>query len=149
MKYAADCEAVFGYFLHHFPYVGLRGEEDLEFHHIVGERMRELYEQTYGQGHTRRVESGRETGAAKTAYSMPANEKTLSIGAIQVAYSQPFAKVAYSQGFAKVAYSQGFTNAVKPAVSGAALETADVDASANQASTRCSHVRPTLSRAAA
>ena len=28
MKYAADCEAVFGYFLHHFPYVGMRGEED-------------------------------------------------------------------------------------------------------------------------
>jgi hypothetical protein len=48
MKYAADCEAVFGYFLHHFPYVGLRGDEDLEAHHRVGERMRELYEHTFG-----------------------------------------------------------------------------------------------------
>ena len=27
-KYAEDCECVFGYFLHHFPYFGLRGEED-------------------------------------------------------------------------------------------------------------------------
>jgi len=27
-KYAADCEAVFGEFLHHFPYLGLRGEDD-------------------------------------------------------------------------------------------------------------------------
>jgi hypothetical protein len=27
-KYAADCEATFGHFLHHFPYLGLRGEED-------------------------------------------------------------------------------------------------------------------------
>jgi hypothetical protein len=27
-KYAADCEQVFGYFLHHFPYLGLRGADD-------------------------------------------------------------------------------------------------------------------------
>jgi hypothetical protein len=27
-KYAADCSAIFGGFLHHFPYFGLRGEED-------------------------------------------------------------------------------------------------------------------------
>jgi hypothetical protein len=28
MKYAEDCDNVFGYFLHHFPYFGMRGEED-------------------------------------------------------------------------------------------------------------------------
>src|ERR1700687_4559819 len=28
MKYAEDCEQVFGYFLHHFPYFGMRGVED-------------------------------------------------------------------------------------------------------------------------
>src|SRR5262249_49602408 len=28
MKYAEDCERVFGYFLHHFPYFGMRGERD-------------------------------------------------------------------------------------------------------------------------
>ena len=27
-KYAEDCERVFGYFLHHFPYFGMRGDED-------------------------------------------------------------------------------------------------------------------------
>ncbi len=27
-KYAEDCTQVFGYFLHHFPYFGMRGEED-------------------------------------------------------------------------------------------------------------------------
>ena len=27
-KYAEDCEAAFGTFLHHFPYFGLRGEQD-------------------------------------------------------------------------------------------------------------------------
>lgn len=26
--YANDCETIFGYFLHHFPYFGMRGEED-------------------------------------------------------------------------------------------------------------------------
>lgn len=29
-KYAEDCETVFGYFLHHFPYFGMRGTEDLD-----------------------------------------------------------------------------------------------------------------------
>lgn len=32
-KYADDCEAVFGQFLHHFPYFGLRGEEDMQALH--------------------------------------------------------------------------------------------------------------------
>src|SRR5688572_19376486 len=27
MKYAEDCERVFGYFLHHFPYFGMRGAD--------------------------------------------------------------------------------------------------------------------------
>lgn len=27
-KYAADCEYALGFFLHHFPYFGMRGEED-------------------------------------------------------------------------------------------------------------------------
>lgn len=26
--YAVDCERVFGFFLHHFPYFGMRGEQD-------------------------------------------------------------------------------------------------------------------------
>src|SRR5881628_461329 len=28
MKYAEDCQNVFGYFLHHFPYFGMRGKDD-------------------------------------------------------------------------------------------------------------------------
>jgi hypothetical protein len=28
IKYAEDCERIFGFFLHHFPYFGMRGEED-------------------------------------------------------------------------------------------------------------------------
>jgi hypothetical protein len=49
MKYAVDCEQVFGYFLHHYPYVGMRGEEDDQFRLDSGDRMRELYEATFGE----------------------------------------------------------------------------------------------------
>lgn len=30
MKYHEDCQNVFGYYLHHFPYLGLRGKDDAE-----------------------------------------------------------------------------------------------------------------------
>ena len=48
MKYAADCEQAFGYFLHHYPYVGMHGEDDEQFRLDSGDRMRELYEATFG-----------------------------------------------------------------------------------------------------
>jgi hypothetical protein len=60
MKYAADCDAVFGHFLHHFPYLGLRGEDDEAAHVRVGMRMKELYEETFGEDYVR---------AAPTAHS--------------------------------------------------------------------------------
>jgi hypothetical protein len=53
MKYADDCEQVFGYFLHHFPYIGLRGEEDEAAHQEAGSRMQELYEKTFGDAYIR------------------------------------------------------------------------------------------------
>lgn len=30
IKYAEDCDEIFGYFLHHFPYFGMRGVEDAQ-----------------------------------------------------------------------------------------------------------------------
>lgn len=66
MKYAADCQAVFGYFLHHFPYVGMRGEEDAATLARIGNRMKELYEEEFG------VAYGSVTGALAAAYcAMP------------------------------------------------------------------------------
>jgi hypothetical protein len=62
MKYAADCERVFGYFLHHFPYVGLRGEDDEVTHQQVGVRMQELYESTFGEAYFRKQEGSGLTG---------------------------------------------------------------------------------------
>jgi hypothetical protein len=51
MKYAKDCEQAFGYFLHHYPYVGMRGEDDEQFRLDSGNRMRELYEATFGDAY--------------------------------------------------------------------------------------------------
>ncbi|WP_322405692.1 hypothetical protein [Massilia luteola] len=66
MKYAADCEQAFGYFLHHYPYVGMRGEDDEQFRLDSGERMRELYEATFGEAYPAvAADSG---GGARTAY---------------------------------------------------------------------------------
>lgn len=48
MKYAQDCENVFGYFLHHYPYFGLRGEQDAANLAEAAVRMRRLYEQEFG-----------------------------------------------------------------------------------------------------
>ncbi|MEP7297385.1 MAG: hypothetical protein ABI702_14450 [Burkholderiales bacterium] len=48
-KYAADCEAMFGHFLHHFPYLGLRGEEDAAAQIKASESTRELYLSEFGE----------------------------------------------------------------------------------------------------
>lgn len=50
MKYARDCEAVFGYFLHHHPYVGIGADADESDHVAGGERMRAIYEAEFGAG---------------------------------------------------------------------------------------------------
>jgi hypothetical protein len=48
-KYAADCEATFGEFLHHFPYLGLRGEGDEKALEAAFDKMQELYLQEFGE----------------------------------------------------------------------------------------------------
>ena len=49
MKYAQDCENVFGFFLHHFPYFGMRGEEDAKNLEKAGSTANRLYEQEFGE----------------------------------------------------------------------------------------------------
>lgn len=48
-NYAQDCEAFFGYFLHHFPYFGMRGEKDQENLFKAWSETCELYEKRFGQ----------------------------------------------------------------------------------------------------
>ena len=48
MKYAVDCEAVFGYFLHHYPYVGMGASASEDDQVAAGKRMRMIYEAEFG-----------------------------------------------------------------------------------------------------
>lgn len=49
MKYAEDCERVFGYFLHHFPYFGMRGQNDAAALAAAADTMQELAAREFGE----------------------------------------------------------------------------------------------------
>lgn len=81
MKYAKDCEQVFGYFLHHYPYLGMHGESDAGAEQRGAERMRALYEATFGEAYIRAesydseaaycmLRPGQQTEGAHAAYCM-------------------------------------------------------------------------------
>jgi hypothetical protein len=71
MKYALDCERTFGRFLHHYPYLGLEGENGAEMQQQAGERMRELYESTFGLSYVRplRTDGALEAADVQTAWA--------------------------------------------------------------------------------
>src|SRR6266581_3551046 len=48
-KYAADCQEVFGYFLHHFPYFGMRGAEDAAALSAAAQNMNDIYQREFGE----------------------------------------------------------------------------------------------------
>ena len=48
-SYAKDCENVFGYFLHHYPYFGIYGKEDEQNLHDAFEETCKLYEERFGE----------------------------------------------------------------------------------------------------
>jgi hypothetical protein len=47
VKYARDCEQIFGYFQHHHPYLGMEGKNGRDMQRQAGERIRELYQATF------------------------------------------------------------------------------------------------------
>jgi hypothetical protein len=136
-KYAVDCQAVFGYFLHHFPYIGLRGEDDLAAHERLGKRMAEIYEQTFGESYIRPktlVHEGETaySAASATAYSAVAGKTAYSAASAKTAYSAVAAtaysavasKTAYSAASAKIAYSAAAGKTAYSAVAAAAYSAA-------------------------
>ena len=90
MKYAADCDRVFGYFLHHYPYVGMRGEEDEQFRLDSGDRMRELYESTFGDAYPGALAAAGNTEAQAAYCAGPHAEAAYCAG--------PHAEAAYCAG---------------------------------------------------
>ena len=49
MKYADDCEKLFGAFLHHNPHVGPRTAADLQARAEMAEKTRRMYAQEFGE----------------------------------------------------------------------------------------------------
>jgi hypothetical protein len=47
-KYAEDCEKLFGYFVHHFPYFGMRGADDAAALQAAFARTKELFSHEFG-----------------------------------------------------------------------------------------------------
>lgn len=70
MKYAEDCQNVFGYFLHHFPYFGLRDKEDAANLTKAAQTMRRLYEQEFGAA---QADDSAYCGMANVSYCGKAN----------------------------------------------------------------------------
>jgi hypothetical protein len=48
-KYGPDCERALGFFLHHFPYFGMRGPEDEAALHDAAQQTLELYRRHFGE----------------------------------------------------------------------------------------------------
>jgi hypothetical protein len=129
MKYAKDCQQAFGYFLHHYPYIGLRGEDDVAVQQRAGERMRELYAEAFGAPMT---EGQAWCGAAvQAAWCGAADEagkaawcgaavKTAWCGAAKPAAEGAVAATAWCGAAVKTAWC----GAAKPAAEGAVAATA-------------------------
>ncbi len=47
--YAQDCEEALGHFLHHFPYMGMRGEEDARQLETAFRRTERLHREAFGE----------------------------------------------------------------------------------------------------
>jgi hypothetical protein len=147
MKYAADCEAVFGHFLHHFPYLGLRGEDDEAAHVRVGMRMKELYEDTFGEdyvraapaAHSGAVAGNSAAGFAHSGVAAVSFAHTGVVGASAFAHSGAMgaagAKIAHS-GVAAASFAHSGVVSAQTAHSGA------IGASLAQANTAIVAARP-------
>ena len=134
-KYAIDCDTVFGYFLHHFPYIGLRGEDDEAAHIRVGQRMKQLYETTFGEDYLR---GATEAAAPAAAWSGVATRTSASGAQANTAWSGGAVRTAASDSGANTAWSGAAQTAAssaeaKTAWSGVAVRTADAGVEAKTA----------------
>lgn len=58
LKYAEDCQRVFGYFVHHYPYFGMRGDADVVKQASASEALGRLYSREFGNLPQRPVMTG-------------------------------------------------------------------------------------------
>lgn len=94
MKYASDCEQAFGYFLHHYPYIGMMEGDEPGAEIKAGNRTRELYEATFAEAYIRAEAYGEDDHRVAEARRIPC-----AVAAPQVKGSGP----ALCQGLCSVA----------------------------------------------
>jgi hypothetical protein len=115
IKYAADCNMLFGYFLHHFPYVGMRGEADEAALQKMGARMAELYESAFGESYIRAsnfeprayINSGKPafcSSEAKPAFCSSETKPAFCSSEAKPAFCSSEAKPAFCSAEAKPAF---------------------------------------------
>ncbi|MBI1891547.1 MAG: hypothetical protein HYS18_12925 [Burkholderiales bacterium] len=134
MKYAKDCQNIFGYFLHHNPYFGLRGEEDAVKQEAAADAMRRLYAQEFGSANsTATAFCGKAEdafcGAAaeiqrEAAFCGAAEKQAAFCGKAEVAFCGAAAEVQQDVAFCGAAEKQAaFCGKAEAAFCGAAAET--------------------------
>ena len=85
LKYADDCDTVFGRFLHHFPYFGMRGAEDAANLAKAAANTRRLYRREFGTTQTGAVcnEAIRAESAALCSAAVRTEDVALCSAAIR------------------------------------------------------------------
>ena len=86
MKYADDCEAVFGRFLHHSPHIGALTQADHDKRAALAEKTKLLYEREFGSTHEAEAAwAGRiaHTAAAVSSIAIRDNNSAVSSIAIR------------------------------------------------------------------
>jgi hypothetical protein len=136
MKYADDCEKVFGAFLHHNPHVGARTPEDAAKRTAQTEATRRLYEGEFGTSEAAESAWRGEWSTTRAAYSNAAlkNEPAYSNAALRTgdaAYSNAAVakEAAYSNaaiGSQHAAYSNAAVTVGDAAYSNADLRAREV-----------------------
>ncbi|HEJ0329401.1 glycine-rich domain-containing protein-like [Serratia marcescens] len=48
-SYARDCSNIYGYFMHHFPYFGMRGDDDFKDLNACFAKTQEIYFEEFGE----------------------------------------------------------------------------------------------------
>jgi hypothetical protein len=123
MKYAEDCQQVFGHFLHHFPYLGLRGGDDLELHEAAGDNMRRLYEQEYGLEQALDAAPAWSAASGRKAWSAASGRTAWSaasgrMASPRTAWSAASARSAWSAASGRTAWSAASGSTAWSAASG-------------------------------
>jgi hypothetical protein len=81
MKYAVDCDAIFGYFLHHYPYLGMDDDTDEGAREQGASRIAELYEETFRESYIEAAlqltQSGTEFCVIRTFGMTAANDASM------------------------------------------------------------------------